>query len=91
MAADRPRVGPEMLAVKGQAAAAPDVAPPAAPPVTRPPAATDLSTLARQRKAGVTFTLRLDTETHEKLRRLAFENNASIQAIIMEALKRMGI
>lgn len=88
MAADRPRVGPELLTVKGQATAAPDVAPPATQPATPN---TDLSALTRQRKAGVTFTLRLDAEKHEKLRRLAFENNASIQAIIMEALKRMGI
>jgi len=87
MSADRPRVGAEMLSVKGRAEATPDVMPEL--PLQADP--DGLAALANERKPAVTFTFRMDGERHKRLRDLAHDNHTSIQAILDHALKRMGL
>jgi hypothetical protein len=87
MSTQRPRVGAELLSVKGRAEATPDV-------ITSVPGPADpdgLAALSQERKAAVTFTFRMDAERHRRLRDLAHANHTSIQAILDHALKRMGL
>jgi hypothetical protein len=86
MSADRPRISPELLTIKGQATPTPDVIPSAER------AGTDnLAALANERKPAVTFTFRMDAERHRRLRDLAHDNHTSIQAILDYALKQIGL
>jgi hypothetical protein len=87
MSAERPRVGSDMLIVKGAAIPTPDVAPSHEPPDQD----VDLSALGRDREPVLTFTYRLSKSRHERLRQLAHDNKTSIQAILDEALRRIGI
>jgi hypothetical protein len=58
MNVNRPRVGAELLSVKGRAEATPDVV---------APVETDgLAALANERKPAVTFTFRMDAERHKR-------------------------
>ena len=75
---DKPRLDAALMTVKGEAVASSVKSAPSLP-------------RSRKRLASVTFTFRMDINRHANLRKLAYENETSIQAIIDEALKRMGL
>jgi hypothetical protein len=79
--ADKPRLDAGLMIVKGEATATPPVVQPAPSAATSPPA----------RAGRVALTLRIEPELHRKLRTKAFQEDTTIQDIILEALRKMGV